>query len=364
MLRVVCWGTGDVGHYALRGVLGHPDLELVGVRVWHEDKAGRDVGALVGWPETGVRTTTSTEEILALRPDCLIHMAPSRVVEPVAEFLAAGINVVSLCSASLAHPPSAAPELRDPLAAAAAAGRSTLFYGGIDPGFAAHTLPITLSAVCERIDLLTSYEVRDYDPLPLHQLDWFNFGKVTTDGARFFTPGGIVGVWGGALRLIADALGVTLEGIEEYHEVATAPEDFEVPAMTVGAGTIAAVRFGLRGIVAGVERLRIEHVNRLRRDLAPEWEQRQGYGVIVEGAPCYQLHLDLWDPTGVQGRPALWGTAMYLVNAVPAVCAAAPGIASVLDLPIITGRNVGGPVHADTWTISERIQRGEVRKGG
>ena len=83
MLRVVCWGTGDVGHYALRGVLGHPDLELVGVRVWHEDKAGRDVGALVGWPETCVRTTTSTEEILALRPDCLIHMAPSRVGEPV-----------------------------------------------------------------------------------------------------------------------------------------------------------------------------------------------------------------------------------------------------------------------------------------
>jgi 4-hydroxy-tetrahydrodipicolinate reductase len=361
-LRVAVWGTGDVGHYVLRGVLQHPGLELVGVRVWHEDKAGRDVGELIGWDDVGVVTTTSTDEVLALRPDCLIHAAPSRVVEPVAEFLAAGTDVVSLCSASLVHPPSAPAEVREPLASACASGGSTLFYGGIDPGFAAHTLPITLSAICERIDLLVSYEVRDYDPLPLHQLDWFNFGRTTTEGARFFTPGGISGVWAAPLQLIAQALGVTLERIEEFHEVALAEHDFEVPAMAVPAGTIAAVRFGLRGIVDGVERLRIEHVNRLHRDLAPEWEQRQGYGVHIEGAPRYHLHLDLEDPAGMQTRPALWGTAMYMVNAVPAVVAAPPGIATVLDLPIIRGATVGGEDRAGNWTLSERILRGETRK--
>lgn len=360
--RVAVWGTGDVGHYVLRGLLGHPDLELVGVRVWHEEKAGRDAGELVGWEPVGVTTTTSTDEILALQPDCLIHVAPSRVLEPVADFLAAGVNVVTLGSASLVHPPSAPAEIREPLEAACAQGETTVFYGGIDPGFAAHTLPIVLSAITERIDLLTSYEVRDYDPLPLHQLEWFNFGRETTEGARFFTPGGIAGVWAAPLRLIAGALGVALDDIVEFHEVARAPDTFDVPAMTVPAGSIAAVRFGLRGIVDGVERLRIEHVNRLRRDLAPEWQQQQGYGVIVDGAPHYHLHLDLSDPAGRQQRPALFGTAMYLVNAVPHVCDAAPGIATVLDLPLIAGRNVGGPVVDGNWTISERIQRGETRK--
>ena len=280
--RVAVWGTGDVGHFVLRGILQRPDTELVGLRVWNEEKAGRDAGEFLGWEPTGVRATTSTAEILAARPDCLIHCGPSRKVDVLPEFLAAGVNVITLGHARLAHPRSAPPEIRDPLAAACAAGGSTLFYGGIDPGFAAHTLPITLSAISERIDLLTSYEVRDYDPLPLHQLDYFHFGRESTEGARFFTPGGIRGTWEAPLRLIAQALDCELESIEEFHEVSRAPDDFEVPAMPVPKGSIAAVRFGLRGYVDGAERIRIEHVNRLRRDLAPEWMSRQGYGVHIE----------------------------------------------------------------------------------
>ena len=359
--RVAVWGTGDVGHYVLRGVISRPDLELVGVRVWSRDKVGKDAGQLVGWEPVGVRATASTEDILALDPDCLIHTAPSRVLEPVAEYLAAGVDVLTLGSTALVHPATCPPDVRGPLERACAAGGSSLFYGGIDPGFAAHTLPLVLSGVCERIDLMTVYEVRDYDPLPLHQLEWFNFGRETTDGARFFTPGGIAAVWGPSLRLVADAVGVDLDGIEEFHEVALAPERFEVPALTVAADTIAAVRFGLRGIVSGVERLRLEHVNRLRHDLAPHWQREQGYGVLVEGQPRYRLHLELADPAGRQDRPALFGTAMYLVNAVPGVCAAPPGIVTVLDLPYITCHNVGGRHQDDNWTLSGHIVRGERR---
>ena len=359
--RVALWGTGDVGHYVIRGVTVRDDLELVGVRVWNESKVGRDAGELVGWDRIGVTTTNSTQEILDLAPDVLIHAGPSRTLEPVPEFLAAGIDVITLCSARLVHPASAPDEVRLPIEAACAQGGSTAFYGGIDPGFAAHTLPIVLSGISERIDLLVSYEVRDYDPLPLHQLEYFAYGRTTTEGARFFEPGGIRGIWEAPLRLIADALGVTLERTEEFIEVEHTTETFDVPALTVEAGTIAAARLGLSGFVDGVERLRIEHVNRLRRDLAPQWLHRQGYGVVIEGQPNYHLHLDLWDPAGKQQRPALWGTAMYMVNAVPQVVAAAPGIATVLDLPHIVGRGVGGLHQDDDWTVSKRIIAGERR---
>jgi 4-hydroxy-tetrahydrodipicolinate reductase len=353
--RVAVWGTGDVGHYALRGLISRPDLELVGVRVWNEKKAGRDAAELIGWDPVGVTTTTSTEEILALEPDCLVHMAPSRVLEPVADFLAAGVNVVTLGHAGLVHPPSWEHPDRATIMAACDTGKSTLFYGGIDAGFCSHTMPIVLSAICERIDLMTVYEVRDYDPLPLHQLEWFNFGKPTKDGARFDTPGGITHVWAPSLRLIADALGATFERIDEFFEVQLTDEAFDVPAIHVAAGTIAAARFGLSGIIDGVERIRLEHVNRLRRDVAPDWQYEQGYGVVVKGAPDYRLHLDLSDPAGIQTRPALWGTAMYLVNAIPHVVAATPGIKSVLDLPYITGGNLGGRIQEDNWTLSKRI---------
>jgi 4-hydroxy-tetrahydrodipicolinate reductase len=202
---------------------------------------------------------------------------------------------------------------------------------------------------------MTIYEVRDYDPLPVHQLEWFNFGKPSKVGARFDTPGGITHVWAPSLRLIADALGATFDRIDEFFDVQLTDEAFDVPAMHIPAGTIAAARFGLSGIVDGVERIRLEHVNRLRRDIAPDWQYEQGYGVAVKGAPDYRLHLELSDPAGVQTRPALWGTAMYLVNAIPQVVAASPGIKSVLDLPHITGRNLGGRIQEDNWTLSKRI---------
>jgi 4-hydroxy-tetrahydrodipicolinate reductase len=348
-------GTGDVGHYALRGIISRPDVELVGVRVWNDAKVGRDAGDLIGWPNTGIRATKSTAELLNLRPDCIVHVGPSRVLEPVIEPLAAGVNVVTLGDAGLVHPPSWHHPLRDDVESACRQGNSSLFYGGIDAGFASHTMAVVLSGICESISLMTVYEVRDYDPLPRHQLDWFNFGKPTKDGARFDTPGGITHVWGPSVRLIAQALGATLDHIEEFFETFSAPEDFDVPAMHIAEGSIAAVRFGLSGYIDGAERIRVEHVNRLRRDLAPQWQYEQGYGVGVEGQPNYRLHLDLADPLGVQTRPALWGTAMYLVNAIPAVCAAPAGIRSVLDLPYITAAAIGPAPQQDNWVLSRRI---------
>jgi 4-hydroxy-tetrahydrodipicolinate reductase len=353
-------GTGDVGHYALRGVITRPDMELVGVRVWSENKVGRDAGELIGWDPVGVAATDDTANILAAEPDCVIHVGPSRVLEPVIEPLAAGVNVVTLGDAGLVHPPSWKHALRTAVEDACRAGGSSLFYGGIDAGFASHTMPIVLSGICESVSLMTVYEVRDYDPLPKHQLDWFNFGQTSKNGARFDTPGGISHVWGPSLRLIAQALGVTLDRTEEFFDTASAPETFDVPAMTIPVGTIAAARFGISGFVNGVERLRLEHVNRLRRDIAPEWQLEEGYGVLVDGQPNYRLHLDLADPAGVQTRPALWGTAMYLVNAIPNVVAAKPGIVSVLDLPYITAAAFKSDTPPDNWTLSRRIIEGRT----
>jgi 4-hydroxy-tetrahydrodipicolinate reductase len=115
-------------------------------------------------------------------------------------------------------------------------------------------------------------------------------------------------------------------------------------------------------MIGGVERLRIEHVNRLRRDLAPDWQLEQGYGVRIDGQPDYDLHLSLRDPAGKQDRPALFGTAMYGINAVPALVAARPGIVTPFDVPLFGARNVGGRHQEDNWVISRRvINEGEAR---
>ncbi len=78
MYRVVQWATGGVGRAAIEHIVRHPDLELVGCWVHSEEKAGKDVGAIVGSEPLGVTATNSIEEILALDADCVLYRRSCR----------------------------------------------------------------------------------------------------------------------------------------------------------------------------------------------------------------------------------------------------------------------------------------------
>jgi 2,4-diaminopentanoate dehydrogenase len=94
-LRVVQWATGGVGVAAIKGVLAHPDLELVGCWVHSPDKAGRDVGELVGIDPIGVTATSSIDDILALDADAVIYAPLMADPDEVAALLRSGKNVVT-----------------------------------------------------------------------------------------------------------------------------------------------------------------------------------------------------------------------------------------------------------------------------
>jgi hypothetical protein len=128
--RVVHCGTGNIGAVALRAILEHPDLELVGHFVSTPDKAGRDSGELVGLAPAGVTTTNEWAEVLDLGADCLTYFGNSigREREAIADlvpFLERGTNVVTFSGFEIAHPASAPAELREPIEAACRAGGST-----------------------------------------------------------------------------------------------------------------------------------------------------------------------------------------------------------------------------------------------
>ena len=100
--RVIQWGTGNVGKHSLRSIIERPDLELVGLRVYSADKAGVDAGDLVGLPKTGVRATTSVDDILAIEADCVAYNALGMTKGDIGDslsdiclLLSHGFNVVS-----------------------------------------------------------------------------------------------------------------------------------------------------------------------------------------------------------------------------------------------------------------------------
>ncbi|HWD55994.1 MAG TPA: hypothetical protein VG346_12785 [Acidimicrobiales bacterium] len=348
--RVVQWSTGNVGRHALAGLDAHPDLELVGLFVSNPDKVGKDAGALAGLGHTlGVSATSDVDALLALRPDCILHtaMADDRIFEALADlerFLGAGINVVSSSPVMLQYP---APDdaVAAPVIAAAKKAGVSLFVNGIDPGFANDALPLVLSGISERIEEVRCSEVLNYNTYnqPMVLFDIMGFGRDLHDVPMLLTSGVLTMAWGSVVRQIAAGLGVTLTDVIEWYEREAAPEDFEVDAGTIKAGTAAALHFEVRGLVGDRPVVVLEHVTRLRDDLGAAWPQPAGQGcyrVQITGEPNYTLDLQLMGTDGDHNTAGLKATAMRLVNAVPAVIAAPPGLVTALDLPLVTGRGL------------------------
>ena len=162
-----------------------------------------------------------------------------------------------------------------------------------------------------------------------------------TAPAPILSPGVPTLFWGGMVRLLADALQVTLDEVKETTDRFVATERFEVPMTVIEAGTVSAIRFAVSGIVAGKSVISAEHVTRTRADQAPDWPQPPaGHGsvhrVVIEGSPSLTLDLSL--KAGAGGRGGVLATAMRIVNAIPAVCDAPPGLITTLDLPIAPRR--------------------------
>lgn len=347
---MIQWATGAVGRLALRALIEDPQFDLVGVYVHSPDKAGRDAGELAGLPvRTGIPATNDAAHLLSTRADCVVYTAvgETRVRDAVSEIaglLRSGKNVVSTSMMNLIHPPSANSKLTDALSAACLEGCTTLFTNGIDPGFSGDLMPLAALSLCERVDRVRVQEIADYGTQP--DPSWaipFGFGQLPDAPAPILSPGVPTLFWGGMVRLLADTMHVELEEVRESVERHVATERIDVPIGVIERGTVSAIRFEVSGFAAGRPVISAEHVTRTRADQAPHWPQPpSGHGsvhrVAIEGSPS--LTLDLALRGGSFGRGGVLATAMRVVNAIPAVCDAPPGLVTALDLPIAPRRRL------------------------
>ena len=351
-LKVVGWSTGNVGRHVIAGIDARPDLELVGVWVSNPAKSGKDAGELAGLGKSlGVAATTSVDEILALEPDCIVHsaMADDRLFEALGDLammLRNGVNVVSSGPVFLQFPQGVVPvEMYQAVLDAASEGGASLWVNGIDPGFANDWFALNMTSISERIDEIRCMEVLNYATYNQAKVlfDIMGFGKPIDEVPMLLQPGVLTMAWGSVVRQLATGLGVELDSVQESYERLVTDEAFDVDAGRIEAGTVAALRFEVRGIRNNRAPIVLEHVTRLRDDLAPDWPQPAGQGcyrVVITGEPNYTVDMQLLGSDGDHNTAGLKATAMRLVNAVPAVVAAPAGLLSSLDLPLVTGRGL------------------------
>ncbi|MCV7370170.1 dihydrodipicolinate reductase [Mycolicibacterium duvalii] len=353
-LRTVVWSTGGVGCNAIGAITRRPDLDLVGVWVHAPEKVGRDVGTLCGGEPIGVTATGDVDDLIGLRPDCVVYAAsgPERDAAAVPDYvrlLEAGINVVTTSSTGLIYPPSYyAPQWRAALDAAAKAGRASLYASGIFPGFGSDQLALLLSTLSKTITRVTVTEVALNDHYPVAEVmtDAMGFARPLDFEPLLKTPGFIAMAWSAPILLMAEALGVQVSEVRGTLDRQTADRDIEVAFGTVPAGTCGAVRTRAAGVVDGREAIVVEHIIRMARDVAPDWPASEfdaTYRVDIDGEPEVHCWMALGAAEGHgAGRAAMTATAMRVVNAIPFVVDAPPGLLSSLDLPNTLPRHVFG----------------------
>jgi 2,4-diaminopentanoate dehydrogenase len=335
-LRVVQWATGNIGARALRGVIEHPGLELAGVYVTSPAKAGKDAGDLCGVAATGVLATADLNEILALGADCVLYMPAACSLDEVCALLASGANIVTT-RGEFHHPGSMDPADRARVEAACAAGGTSIHSTGSSPGFISEALPLALTSIQRRLDSLTINEFADLSRRNSPDLlfNLMGFGKPAAEfDRRRFGYGAIS--FGPSLRLLADALGTPLDAVESTGEVAVARETIRIAAGPLAAGTVAAQKMIVSGLRNGRPLLTFAATWYCTADLDPAWDVRAtGWRVVVDGDAPLDVDLRFAVPIERMGDASPGYTANRAVNAVPFVCAAAPGIRTTADLPQI-----------------------------
>jgi 4-hydroxy-tetrahydrodipicolinate reductase len=353
--RVAIWGPGDVGSICIREAIRLPELEIVGALVYSEAKAGVDIGTLAGADPIGVRTTRDRDEFLALDSDVVLYTALDYpgcpALDDFVALLEAGRNVIT------SHPynylPARDPAFGEAIEAAARRGGATFYAGGANPDFVGHRLAMTLTGFSNDIRLITIEEyfdcVQQANPGILQVI---GLGGDPTEGMTEASPALWYQqqYWFQMIQHLAAEMGVELSRIEAACDSEPAPHELQSPILTIPQGRTGRVAYESTGYV-GEEPFIVMRVGwYLTETMKPEGVTADCQWIFtVEGRPSTRTVLSV-EPTfssldtmeGEPGAPGYVGFGITLIQAIPSVVAAAPGIKPT-DIP---------PVH---WKRDMRI---------
>jgi hypothetical protein len=349
--RVIQWFTGQIALEQVRLMARNPRFQLVGAVCFHQEKEGKDVGEIAGLAPFGVRATSSPEEALALDADIVLYNPIGHDVGPIEAILRSGKNVISIMGPwDVTLDPD-----HQRLDEAALAGGVTFHGAGNMPGMLNDVVPSMLSGwVAEVRQIWTrersyhgTYRSKDVleqilgygRPLDAH-------GPDSAEGAALVA--GYVSSFDQAHHSMAHALGALDPNVSwasklTGYEVASAPEAFTVDTcgLHVPKGTVAGFRYEITSFLDGEPWaiIEVEHVARL--GLGPQWRQtldQAEFALRILGKPTMELTFgtvpDDDSPGATMGLVEL--NAARMVNLIPAVVAAGPGVKTFAELPIVT----------------------------
>lgn len=336
--RVIQWATGNVGSRAMRTVIEHPAMELVGLWVSSTAKVGKDAGELAGLGrEIGVKATNTTADLIALDADCVLYMRQGTDWDELCAILASGKNVVTT-RGDFHYPAMMAAENRTRIEEACRQGNSSIYSTGSSPGFITEAFVLPLLSLASRHELLTIDEYADVSsrdsPEMLFQIMGFGQPMAPFDQRR---AEHLKGDFGSSLSQIGEAIGLPIDEIDAEGELSATRNTLQIAAGTVEAGTVGAMRTTITCKHKGRAVLRFRANWYVTTDIEDDGWNLRDSGWRVQTAGDTPLLVDVHFPVPEEDYAAFTPglTAHRPVNAIAVVCAAPAGIRTTADLPQI-----------------------------
>ncbi len=336
--QVFQWASGTVGRHAARVVLDRTALELVGLHVLSGDKVGKDVGELLGGAACGIAASSDINLIKQSSADVVIHAPlasmvygddPEQDLKDICELLAAGKNVITVVG--YMYPKVYGSAVMSQLQQACEQGNSTFHSTGLNPGWMGDLVPISMSALSERIDRIHVLEISNFEHYPSPEIMFESMGFASQpeqfERSSERRTRWLNGLFSESVQMVADGIGLAIDAVASMMTLELAPEDLQTASGTVPKGTVAGQHWRWAGTQAGVERIVHETVWRIHGSVAPSWPEGK-HSIRISGSPEMLLEFE-----ANYVSDGLLATAMHAVNAIPAVCAADAGVKTFLDLP-------------------------------
>jgi hypothetical protein len=317
-INVAQYGIGPIGAEIARLLATKPWIRIVSAVDIDPNKIGKDLGEVIGLGRAlGVVVTADLQG----RPDVVCHSTGSRlrdVAGQLHELLARGCHVVSTCE-ELSFPLDG--EIRESLQQVARANNVTVLGTGVNPGFVMDKLPLTITSVCQEVTSVDIIRIQNASTRrePLQR----KVGAgMTTGEFRDAVDAGRIKHMGlrESLMMVGNGLGVEFEHVtDEVIQPIVAERDVVTPYLRVAPGQVA----GVHQTIEGTGRIRV----RLELRMYVGAEDVAADRVIVTGVPNVEMEIK----DGVHGDRA---TAAMVVNAIPRIVAARPGVLTMDDIPI------------------------------
>jgi 4-hydroxy-tetrahydrodipicolinate reductase len=314
-LRVVLYGIGAIGSRIAKFLLDKNGVEIVGAIDVAKEKVGKDLGDVLGiGKRLGVRVSDDPDAVLSkANASIVIHSTTSflkQAYPQIAKIIEHGVNVVSTCE-ELSYPYATDQELAKKLDESAKKQKVTVLGTGINPGFMMDTLVITLTGVCQTVERIKVARVLDATKRRIQFQKKIGIGltidefKEKMEKKRITLHVGLEQ----SISLIASALGWELDEIRVENEAIQAKQ-----------GQVIGLRQCGRGIKRGEEIITLD----LQAYVGVEEEYDS---IDIEGTPS--IHMK--SSPGIHGD---LGTVAVIVNSIPKVINAEPGLVAMKDLPI------------------------------